>query len=223
VRFQPAVGGAAQLSLNRELAATLAHLSREVDTLLYDAAPASSLEILRWPGVIQAPGTDLEKMHADALALVNRAVAELNTSRAREGEKLRALLEQRCDAMAAQLPVVRARMPEVIARSRERLRERLAELKGELDSQRLEQEIVLFATRIDVAEELDRLETHIGEVRRVLGQDQPVGRRLDFLMQELNREANTLGSKSADTETTRVAVELKVLIEQMREQVQNIE
>ncbi|HLP30950.1 MAG TPA: YicC/YloC family endoribonuclease [Geothrix sp.] len=223
IRFQPAVTGAAQLSLNKELASTLAHLSREVDAFLYDAAPASSMEILRWPGVLQAPAADVEKLQAEALALVDRAVAELNATRAREGEKLKALLEQRLDAMQAQIPLVLARLPEVMGRYRQRLADRLAELKGELDPQRLEQEIVVFATRIDVAEELDRLETHIIEVRRVLKQDQPVGRRLDFLMQELNREANTLGSKSADTETTKAAVELKVLIEQMREQVQNIE
>jgi uncharacterized protein (TIGR00255 family) len=223
LRFTPAAAAAGQLTLNHALASTLAQLSREVDSLVYDAAPVNSMDILRWPGVLQAPAPDLDQLHADALALLDRTVVELNESRAREGAKLAELINQRCDAMAAQLPLVRARLPEVQARFRERLHERLADVKAELDSQRLEQELVIFAQRIDVAEELDRLDTHIGEVRRVLGQKQPVGRRLDFLMQELNREANTLGSKSADTETTRVAVELKVLIEQMREQVQNIE
>ncbi len=223
LRFTPAPASAGQLALNHALAATLAQLSREVDGLVYDAAPVNSMDILRWPGVLQAPAPDLERLHADALALLDRSLGELNEARAREGAKLAELIRQRCDAMTAQLPTVRARLPEVQARFRERLVERLAEVKAELDGQRLEQEMVVFATRIDVAEELDRLETHIAEVRRVLEQMQPVGRRLDFLMQELNREANTLGSKSADAETTRVAVELKVLIEQMREQVQNIE
>ncbi|MGE0080446.1 MAG: YicC/YloC family endoribonuclease [Thiohalomonadaceae bacterium] len=223
IRFSPAPALAGQLTLNHALASTLAQLSREVDGLVYDAAPVHSLDILRWPGVLQAPAPDLERLHADALALLDRALGELNETRAREGAKLAELIGQRCDAIAALVPQVRARLPEVQARFRERLKERVAEVKAELDPQRLEQEIVLFAQRIDVAEELDRLETHVAEVRRVLRQDQPVGRRLDFLMQELNREANTLGSKSADAETTRAAVDLKVLIEQMREQVQNIE
>jgi uncharacterized protein (TIGR00255 family) len=201
----------------------VAHLSREVDALLFDAAPVNSIDILRWPGMIQAPGTDVEGLHRDAMKLLEQALKELNATRSREGEKLGALIEQRCAAMVALVPVVRARLPEVINRFRERLRERLAEVKADLDPQRLEQEIVLFAQRMDVAEELDRLETHITEVRRVLAQDQPVGRRLDFLMQELNREANTLASKSTDPEITRAAVDLKVFIEQMREQVQNIE
>ncbi|MFA7618804.1 MAG: YicC/YloC family endoribonuclease [Thiohalomonadaceae bacterium] len=223
IRFSAAPALADQLTLNHALASTLSQLSREVDALVYDAAPVNSLDILRWPGVLQAPAPDLERLHADTLALLDRALGELNEARAREGAKLAELVDQRCDAIAALVPQVRVRLPEVQARFRERLGERLAEVKAELDPQRLEQEMVLFAQRIDVAEELDRLETHVAEVRRVLRQDQPVGRRLDFLMQELNREANTLGSKSADAETTRAAVELKVLIEQMREQVQNIE
>jgi uncharacterized protein (TIGR00255 family) len=130
---------------------------------------------------------------------------------------------QRCDGIAEVVNVVRQHLPDILQRARERIRERLAEIKGELDENRLEQEMVLLAQKTDVGEEIDRLEAHLTEVRRVLDQEQPVGRRLDFLMQELNREANTLASKSIATETTQAAVELKVLIEQMREQVQNIE
>jgi len=144
-------------------------------------------------------------------------------TREREGTKLRALLEQRCDAIETQVSAVTQRVPEVLARQREKLVARLAEVRAELDPSRLELEMVLFSQRLDVGEEVDRLAAHVSEVRRVLKQKEPVGRRLDFLMQELNREANTLGSKSADVETTRASVELKVLIEQMREQVQNIE
>jgi uncharacterized protein (TIGR00255 family) len=144
-------------------------------------------------------------------------------TRAREGEKLRSILETRCDAIEGQVKTVSQRLPEILQTMRTRLEERLAEIKGELDPARLEQEIVILANKADVNEELDRLTTHVGEIRRVLGQDEPIGRRLDFLMQELNREANTLGSKSVHTDLTNASVELKVLIEQMREQIQNIE
>jgi uncharacterized protein (TIGR00255 family) len=157
------------------------------------------------------------------LALVDSALAGLVRTRQREGERIGGFLQARLTETEPMVQTVRARLPAVVAGMRDRLSARLAELRAEVDPQRLEQEIVLFAQRIDVAEELDRLETHIAEVRRVLGQPEAVGRRLDFLMQELNREANTLASKSADAETTRAAVELKVIIEQMREQVQNIE
>src|SRR3569832_389620 len=174
---------------------------------------------LRW----QSAPPDAEQLAAAALALLDEARAELTATRAREGAKLQELIAQRCEAVAAEAAQARQRLPEVRVRFREKLAALFAEMKTELDPQRLEQEMVLLSQRLDVEEELDRLDAHLAEVRRVLGQAGAVGRRLDFLMQELHREANTLGSKSADVETTRISVEMKVLIEQMREQVQNIE
>lgn len=222
IRYQ-APAEYASLEINRELVTQLAHITREVDGIIYNPAPVNSFDVLRWPGVLQLPTPDPERLHAEAMNLLDAALAELIATRAREGDKLKELLLQRCTAMTDIVAQVNTRRPEVLARARERLDTRLAELKGELDPARLEQELVLLAQRLDVEEELDRLAAHLDEVRRVLGQKEPVGRRLDFLMQELNREANTLSSKSQDVDTTRYAVDLKVLIEQMREQVQNIE
>jgi uncharacterized protein (TIGR00255 family) len=194
-----------------------------VDQLLYNPAPISAFEVLRWPGVIKAAEQDVEQLASDTLALLDTALDDLLQSRLREGEKLKALILQRCDAIEAQVHRVKQQLPEILQGLRERVQSRLQELRSELDPARLEQEVVLLVTKADVEEELDRLQAHISEVRRVLEQDEPIGRRLDFLMQELNREANTLGSKSVHLDTTGASVELKVLIEQMREQIQNIE
>ncbi len=223
VRFQPPTGLSGELTINEELVKKLAHASREVDALLYNPSPVSSLEVMQWPGVLQTPGLDEGQLRSETLILLDCAINEMEQDRGREGEKLKGIILKRCDAAEAVVKAVRARLPEVITGVRKRLHQRLDELKAELDENRLEQEMVIAAQKLDVDEEMDRLETHLAEVRSVLDSDKPVGRRLDFLMQELNREANTLGSKSADTETTRASVELKVLIEQMREQVQNIE
>jgi uncharacterized protein (TIGR00255 family) len=155
--------------------------------------------------------------------LFEETLDQLVEGRRREGEKLGELVEQRLDGIAVQLATVRSRLPELLAAQRQKLIDRLQEVSTGLDQNRLEQELVLIAQRADVDEELDRLDTHLGEIRRVLQRQEPIGRRLDFLMQELNREANTLSSKSIATDTTNAAVELKVLIEQMREQIQNIE
>jgi len=178
--------------------------------------------VLRWRQTL-AQGGDLEPVQEAAVRLFETALDELVVTREREGARIRELLAARLDAMAPLVAGVRDRLPEVRARIRERLSARLEELVAKPDADRLEQELVYIAQKMDVDEELDRLEAHIAEVRQVLERDEPVGRRLDFLMQELNREANTLASKSADAETTRAAVDLKVLIEQMREQVQNVE
>jgi uncharacterized protein (TIGR00255 family) len=223
LRYQPVVGAGATVRVNRPLAEQLARASREVDLLLYNPAPAHALDLLRWPGVLETDPPDMEAIGASILALLDQALEDLIATRKREGERIGAFLQARLAEMGPLVERARARVPTVVAETRERLRARLQELRAEVDSQRLEQEIVLFAQRVDVSEELDRLAIHIVEVRRVLGESKPVGRRLDFLMQELNREANTLASKSADVETTRVAVDLKVLIEQLREQVQNVE
>ncbi|SRR5579883_3523098 len=188
-------------------------------------APAnvSPLELLRWPGVLREDSLSGETLLKAAQELFGRTLEELGAARNREGERLRELLEQRCGTLETLVANVRARLPEVHARLRARLNERLAELTAGPDPERLEQEIAILLQRLDVDEELERLTGHIAEVRRVIAGLEPAGRRLDFLMQELNREANTLSSKSQDLETTRSAVDMKVAIEQMREQVQNAE
>lgn len=182
-----------------------------------------ALEALRWPGVIRDADTGTEDLLAAARSLAVATIDDLALARAREGARLGEVIEQRCAGLAALVVQVRARLPEVRSRIRARLDERLAELKAEVDQERLEQELALMLQRLDVDEELDRLGSHVEEIRRIIAGSEPAGRRLDFLMQELNREANTLSSKSQDLETTRAAVDMKVLIEQLREQVQNIE
>ena len=223
LRYQAIHSEDQSLEIDKELTSKLAHATREIDQQLYNAAPINALDVLRWPGVIKAPEQDLTQLGTDAMALLDEALSELLESRAREGEKLQAIIETRCSAIESQVKTVSERLPEILQAMRGRLEERLETIKGELDPARIEQEIVILANKADVDEELDRLTTHVTEVRRILNQDEPVGRRLDFLMQELNREANTLGSKSVHTDLTNASVELKVLIEQMREQIQNIE
>ncbi len=187
------------------------------------AATVSLLELLKWPGVLRDVDTGTDELLASARELLASTLRELIATRTREGDRLRELIEQRCAALRNLVTQVRTRLPEVQSRVRTRLDERLTELKANVDQDRLEQELALLLQRLDVDEELDRLVAHIEEIRRVIGGNEPAGRRLDFLMQELNREANTLSSKSQDLETTRAAVDMKVLIEQMREQVQNVE
>jgi len=195
---------------------------REVGKLL-PGSTVNVLDILRWPGVLRDETDVGEELLAAARTLFDATVADLVEARAREGLRLRELLEQRCGALETLVAQVRRRLPEVQARIRSKLNERLAELQVNLDRDRLEQELALMLQRLDVDEELDRLSGHIVEIRRIINGNDPAGRRLDFLMQELNREANTLSSKSQELETTRSAVDMKVIIEQMREQVQNIE
>jgi uncharacterized protein (TIGR00255 family) len=181
------------------------------------------LSVMSWPGISEVARPDLSPLETRAMTLLEQVLEDFVATREREGQRLATLIESRCQLLQQQLEKARQRMPEVIEAVRDRLRSRLAEVSENLDEQRLEQEMALLAQRLDVDEEMDRLATHLQEVQDVLTRDEPVGRRLDFLMQELNREANTLGSKSADSETTAISVEMKVLIEQMREQVQNIE
>ena len=186
-------------------------------------AKVDPLQLLQYPGVMIGQTVDTEQVVAAALEMLDSALESLIETRVREGAELDRLIVQRLDAIGEIVAQVKAELPGILAAQREQLQTKVSQLAVELDPERLEQEIVLLAQRADVAEELDRLETHVAEVRRVLKQKGPVGRRLDFLMQELNREANTLASKSIVTSTTQSAVELKVLIEQMREQIQNIE
>jgi uncharacterized protein (TIGR00255 family) len=196
---------------------------REMGAALGGNHTVNLMDVLRWPGVVREDNTGSDEVVAAARKLFTETVADLVAARAREGVRLRELIEQRCTNLEGFVAQVRTRLPEVQARVRERLDTRLAELKAQIDQDRLEQELALLLQRLDVDEELDRLTGHIAEIRRIIDSNEAAGRRLDFLMQELNREANTLSSKSQDLETTRAAVEMKVTIEQMREQVQNIE
>lgn len=224
LRFRPAPRRAADLQLDEQLLAQVLAASEQIRARLPPPAPVPSpLDVLRWPGVIQEEVRDLVPLADAALNLFDEALAELVATREREGAQILGLLGARLDAMEPLVADARARIPEILGRIRDKLRTRVAELVAAPDADRLEQELAYLAQKMDVDEELDRLTGHIAEMRRVLTLAEPVGRRLDFLMQEFNREANTLGSKSADVETTRVSVELKVLIEQMREQIQNVE
>ena len=210
------------LQVNRTLLLRLSELNLDM-AALFPGMQVEFTELLRFPGVLQQPTGDPESQQAALFDVLDRALDALTATREREGEKLGEILRDKLDGIERVVGEVRGWMPQIRAALRARLEARLADLKQPLEPGRLEQELVLQITRTDVDEELDRLSTHIGETRRVLGLAEPVGRRLDFLMQEFNREANTLGSKSVDARSTNAAVELKVLIEQMREQVQNIE
>lgn len=181
------------------------------------------LEVLRWPGVLRDVTPDAAGLAQACRTLFDDTLRDIGTHREREGARLKELIEQRCESLAMLVATVRERMPELRERLRERLRQRVTELGAQIDPERFEQEVVLLLQRADVDEEIDRLMGHLSEIRHVVGGEDSAGRRLDFLMQELNREANTLSSKSSELDMTRLAVDMKVLIEQMREQVQNIE
>jgi uncharacterized protein (TIGR00255 family) len=211
------------LELDSELLDALTARARQIAAQAGAAARIDVIDLLRWPGVIRDTARDAAPMIAGAHALLGEALAELTRSRDSEGGRLRDALEQRCDGLIEFSARVTDRLPEVRARMRAKLLDRIAQLVKEADETRLEQELAILAQRLDVDEELERLRGHVLEVRKTFAGQEPAGRRLDFLMQELNREANTLSSKSQDIETTRAAVDMKVLIEQMREQVQNIE
>ncbi len=221
LRWIPQAAAAVEIDEVRVIA--IADAARKVGHHLDNAARIDPMEVLTMPGVIVAQEQDVEQLRTEALASLEDALKDLVQTRAREGERLADLLRERCDALEPLVGEARVAMPRVMHDQRARFKERLSEILHEVDEGRLEQELAIQAQRLDIDEEMDRLMTHITEVRRVLKKGGAVGRRLDFLMQELHREANTLGSKSSDLETTRISVEMKVLIEQMREQVQNIE
>ncbi|MCZ6575757.1 MAG: YicC/YloC family endoribonuclease [Acidiferrobacterales bacterium] len=223
LRFQPKDLATGEFELDKGLIDRVLSVVDKVRERATGVSPLRVIDILRWPGVLKTADVDVETLRQAALDLLSAAVQDLVEMRTREGGRMRELIEQRLEAMGEIIAGVRPALSDAREQFRQRLQERLAEIKQELDPARLEQEIVLFAQKTDVAEELDRLQTHVDEIRRVLGKSGQVGRRLDFLMQELNREANTLAAKSADLRVTNAAIELKVLIEQMREQVQNIE
>jgi uncharacterized protein (TIGR00255 family) len=222
VRLRGGDSRSESLQINNALLSRLSELSLDMEAR-FPKLHIEFTELLRFPGVMQQAEADPEAQQAALFDVLDRALDALTATREREGEKLGEILGDKLDGIERVVADVRGWMPEIRAALRTRLETRLADLKQPVEPGRLEQELVLQITRTDVDEELDRLSTHIGETRRVLGLQEPVGRRLDFLMQEFNREANTLGSKSVDARSTNAAVELKVLIEQMREQVQNIE
>jgi uncharacterized protein (TIGR00255 family) len=222
-RFQSAAAAAAPVELDADNLARLVAACKQVDAQLPQSAPLNPVELLRWPGVVREEQIDARPLLEAALSLLDKTLADLVASRETEGEKICGLLLARCDAISELVAQARDCLPEIRTALRRKLESRLAELDTPADPGRLEQELVFLVQKVDVDEEMDRLDGHVEEVRDVLQRNEPVGRRLDFLMQELNREANTLGSKSAAVETTNISVELKVLIEQMREQVQNTE
>ena len=214
----------ATFDVNRAVVEQVAKAAAEVASVAgASLANVSPLDLLRWPGAIREPEKDMRPVLTAALELVRETASDLNESRAREGARIREMLQSRCDQLRQGVAQLRARLPDVAARIKARVGERVAQLGTQVDPARLEQELVLLAYKMDFDEELDRLGSHVTETLQVLDAKEPAGRRLDFLMQELNREANTLSSKSQDADTTRAAVDLKVLIEQMREQVQNVE
>lgn len=223
VRYQPSSQNEAGMNVNMSLAKQLCQTNEVIAKLLPNPAPVNPMDILRWPGMLEIPELSFEVLEDEIMELLKKGLQDLVDARGREGNELKELFFQRLDAMQVEVARVKEFLPAMMQAQREKLIARFTEAKLELDPTRFEQEIVMFAQRIDITEELDRLATHIGETRRTLKQGGVVGRRLDFLMQELHREANTLGAKSVGVETTHASVALKVLIEQMREQVQNVE
>ena len=223
LRLRPAADNEAGLMVDRRVLSGLLVAWRRLERQHPSLRSPSALDLLRWPGVIEPPKIDRESTEEALLGLLDRALERLVAARTREGSRLGAVIEARCAEAAGIAARVRAVLPEIQEKYRERLLARLDEAGAELDAGRLSQELVLFASRTDVAEELDRLDSHLMEVRSALASRSPIGRRLDFLMQELQREANTLGSKSADPRVTAASIDLKVLVEQMREQIQNLE
>lgn len=222
LRFELDPRAQGQLILNEQLAKQLVTAANWVK-MQSDEGEVNPLDILRWPGVMSAQEQDLDAISAKLMKALEAALDDFIIARESEGNALKTLIEQRLVGVSAEVAKVRAHMPNILQWQREKLQSKLDEAQVQLDGNRLEQELVLLAQRIDVAEELDRLEAHVRETYKILNKQEAVGRRLDFMMQEFNRESNTLGSKSINADVTASAIELKVLIEQMREQIQNIE
>ena len=223
LRYSPPTSASDSSQMDTDLIGQLGAWSESVRHLLPEVQPLRVGEILKWPGVMSTPAIDEEALAGAAMTLLTQALQQLSDSREREGEALGKMLNERVQAASAAITALEAVLPEIGDAHRERLGQRLAEMSVQVDPERLEQEVLLLLAKSEVSEEVDRLKMHLQEVTQALEQNDPIGRRLDFLMQELNREANTLGSKSAHAEQTNASVTLKVLIEQMREQVQNIE
>ncbi|MGJ0516960.1 MAG: YicC/YloC family endoribonuclease [Methylomicrobium sp.] len=211
------------LFVNTEAVAALLTAARQIEAQMTAPLSFSAIDVLAFPGIQQEPELDREELNRGIAELVSQTLLKLLEVREREGRQLQILIQDRCKKMQLHAGAAKKRIPEVLQAIRSKLKDRIAEMVAQPDFDRLEQELVFLTQKLDIDEELDRLETHIIEVLRVIEQNEPIGRRLDFLMQEMNREANTLGAKSSDKETTKISIELKVLIEQIREQIQNIE
>jgi len=223
LRYKSTESQQTEILVNEEYAAAILKACQKIGKKLHQPSEMNLLELLRWPGVVREPEKDLTPVMSAALSLFDNTLNDLCESKKSEGQRLQKMLEERCAAMKVIVEDERKRRPDIINKTREKLLSRVKELSIEHDKDRFEQEIAYIAQKMDVDEELDRLESHFIEIEKIFKRNESIGRRLDFIMQELNREANTLGSKSTDIETTQASVELKVLIEQMREQVQNIE
>ena len=221
--FQSEAKISSDLHLNTTLIKQLVQANVEIEQITGTSSNLSNMEVLRWPGVIEEQDFDKTSIEKQALSLFGAALDDLVATRQREGAELQGFIKKRINSVREIVVNVRNKMPEILTKQKQNILDRLAELQAELEPTRLEQEVSLLAQKADVEDELDRLDSHLNEVERVLSANGQKGRRLDFLMQELNREANTLSSKSIVVETTLSAVELKVLIEQMREQIQNVE
>lgn len=224
LRYTPATAiSSSNLNLNRKLAGKLLTLQQELQELSGVEQEPDLQSLLRWPGLVEEQAPDPQPLHEAALELLSKAAKDLQAARGREGEQMSAAIRKRLTGIERWVAQIREWLPEIRAALRQKLLSRVENLQQPLEPGRLEQEIAFLVQKMDVDEELDRLAAHVKETLLVLDRSDPVGRRLDFLMQEFNRESNTLSSKSTDQRTTQAAVELKVLIEQMREQVQNIE
>ncbi|KGK23048.1 hypothetical protein DC58_13250 [Vibrio navarrensis] len=223
LRFEANPAAKSELKINEALAKQVIKAAEQVMHMTGELSRLNPFQVMQWPGVMETPEQDMDTINKALLAAFDEALAEFIESRGREGDNMKALIEQRLEAISAEVVKVRARMPEILQWQRERLLGKFEEAKIELDATRVEQELILLAQKSDVAEELDRLDSHVKEARNVLKKGGACGRKLDFMMQEFNRESNTLASKSIATDITASGVELKVLIEQMREQIQNIE
>ncbi len=223
LRFNARVQQSESIKINMVQAKALVNACQEVNDMLHQPSEVDPMEVLQWPGVVQESTLDMKPLLAASEDALSYAIDDLLANREREGARMRDVIIHRCNAIQDIVNQARKNMPEIQARYQKKLHNRLDALNIDVNADRLEQELVHLAQKMDVDEELDRLDSHLTEINEILGRDEAVGRRLDFLMQELNREANTLGSKSADIASTNASVELKVLIEQMREQIQNIE
>lgn len=223
LRYQLADSQTAVLELNEPLLESLIQQITYVNSKLPEYALPKAMDMLAWPGVVHTAQADMESFHAACFEFFKNAVNQLTDMRSTEGQRIEKILQEKCAEIETIVKQVRDRQPQVLVAIKEKLQLRIEELTVELDQNRFEQELVYLAQKLDIAEELDRLESHLSEMSSIFERKEPIGRRLDFLMQEFHREANTLASKSADVETTQASVNLKVLIEQMREQVQNVE
>lgn len=223
LRFEASTAAKGELSINTDLATQVIKAAEQIMAITGEHSRINPFQVMQWQGVMETPEQDMDAVNHDLLTAFDEALNEFIEARGREGDNLKALIEQRLAAISDEVMKVRARMPEILNWQRERLLNKFEEAKIELDASRVEQELILLAQKSDVAEELDRLDSHIKETHNILKKGGACGRRLDFMMQEFNRESNTLASKSISTDITASGVELKVLIEQMREQIQNIE